>query len=112
MKLLVMGLFISIILSGCSQDSNIDTYPSAVVFDNILFGLSRTEVPSKDIGQEIGKVQKIKTPIPESNGESNDVPVGSAIFEIEGVDPKDSIAIKIDEVYYRATHLFLVEERK
>ncbi len=107
MRILFITLVIITVLTGCSQNSSEkDTYPGAVMWNDILFGLSRTEVPSQEINKELGMVHKMTNPMPQNNGESNDTPVGSLILEIKGIDPNEAIAVKNDNIYYKATKLF------
>ncbi len=80
MKHLKFVLFFVIFLTGFL--SNIEgalasTYPSAIAWNNLLYGLSTEEVDNKNIGNEIGKIKHQRTPMPKKNGESNEILVGS-----------------------------------
>ncbi|RAP77246.1 hypothetical protein [Paenibacillus montanisoli] len=107
-------LFFVIVLTWFS--SNIEgafasTYPSSVAWNNYLYGLSVEEVDSKDIGNEIGKIKRQRTPMPKKNGESNEKHhVGSSLFEIKGVDIKDAIAVKVDEKFFKASQIGPLQE--
>lgn len=107
MKYLILILFSIAFLTGCSQNDgkSSSSYPSAVVWNNILYGLSAEEVPIQDIGKEIGKIERRTTPMPKKNGESNAQAVGSQLFEIKGIDSKQAIAVKVNEKYQRASIL-------
>ncbi|MDQ8738236.1 hypothetical protein [Paenibacillus sp. LHD-38] len=108
MKHLKFLLFIVIVLTGFL--SNIEgtlasTYPSTVAWNNLLYGLSTEEVDNKDIGNEIGKIKRQRTPMPKKNGESNEKLVGSLLFEIKGVDTQDVIAVKVNDKFVKASKL-------
>lgn len=101
-------LFFVIVLTGVS--SNIEgalasTYPSTVAWNNLLYGLSTEEVDNKDIGNEIGKIERQRTPMPMKNGESNEKLVGSLLFEIKGADTQDVIAVKVNDKFFKASKL-------
>jgi hypothetical protein len=103
MKYLILILFSIAFLSGCSQGAKSSSYPSVVAWNNILYGLSAEEVPVQDIGKEIGKIERRSTPMPKKNGESNDKPAGSLLFEVKGTDSQELIAVKVNDKYFRAS---------
>lgn len=108
MKYLILILFSIAVLTGCSHTTggkSSSNYPSAVAWNNILYGLSAEEVPVKDIGKEIGKIERRTSPMPKKNGESNDKPVGSLLFEVVGADAQELIAVKVNDKYFRASKL-------
>ncbi|WNS45564.1 hypothetical protein [Paenibacillus sp. MMS20-IR301] len=100
-RLFLLTLIISFI-TGCSNESS-TSYPSAVAMNNIVYGLSSTIVEDQDVGEEIGRIGQISSPMPVNNGDSNDVPVGSSLHKIIGEDTDESIAVKVNGKYYRAS---------
>ncbi|MDQ8738576.1 hypothetical protein, partial [Paenibacillus sp. LHD-38] len=76
-----------------------------VAWNNLLYGLSTEEVDNKDIGNEIGKIKRQRTPMPKKNGESNEKLVGSLLFEIKGADTQDVIAVKVNDKFVKASKL-------
>lgn len=101
-------LFFVIALTGFSLNIEgvfASTYPSSIAWNNSLYGLSAEEVNSKDVGNEIGKIERLRDPMPKKNGESNDIriPVGSLLFEINGADTKDVIAVKVEDKFFKAS---------
>jgi hypothetical protein len=108
MKHLNFVLFFIIVITGFSSKTeavSASTYPSAVAWNNFLYGLSAEEVEIKDIGDEIGMIQSQRAPMPKKNGESNEKPAGSLLFEINRVDTEDAIAVKVNDKYFKATKL-------
>jgi hypothetical protein len=107
--------FIIIVLTGVSL--NVDevfasTYPSSIAWNNSLYGLSAEEVNSKDVGIEIGKIKRQRTPMPIKNGESNEKQyVGNSLFEIKGVDIEDAIAVEIDDKFFKASPVGPLQEQ-
>jgi hypothetical protein len=110
MKLL-LSIFIMMILSvGCStqktgDDSTSASYPSAVFVNNILYGLSVEIVTQDKLGIQLGVVKRKVEPMPTENGESNEAPVGSKIYEIKSVDPSEAIAVEIYGEYRKASKM-------
>lgn len=109
MRRLIMVIIISYVtLTGCSfisENKSSNSYPNTVAWNNILFGISIEEVSEQDIGKEIGTINKIRYPMPIKNGESNDTPVGSLIFEVKGKNANEFIAVKVKGKYLSATIL-------
>ncbi|KRE35618.1 hypothetical protein [Paenibacillus sp. Soil522] len=108
MKHLKFLLFFVVVLTGLSsitEEALASTYPSAVAWNNFLYGVSVEEVDTKDIGNEIGKIERLRDPMPKKNGESNDIrtPVGSLLFEINGADTQDVIAVKVEDKFFKAS---------
>ncbi|MFC5650627.1 hypothetical protein ACFPYJ_16140 [Paenibacillus solisilvae] len=106
MKHLKFLLFFVIILTGFLlniEGALASTYPSAVAWNNLLYGLSIEEVDNKVIGNEIGKIKRQRTPMPKKNGESNEKLVGSLLFEIKGADTQDVIAVKVNDKFFKAS---------
>ncbi|SDX06166.1 hypothetical protein [Paenibacillus sp. CF384] len=101
----ILILFVSVItgIFSFTQGAMATSYPSAVSWNNFVYGLSIEEIDVKDIGNQIGRIERLRTPMPKKNGESNDTPVGSLLFEIKGVDTHDEIAVKVDDKYYKAS---------
>lgn len=99
-------LFFVIVLVGFStnmHDALASTYPNTVAWNNLLYGLSREEVDIKDIGDEIGKIERQRTPMPMKNGESNENLKGNRLFEIKGTDTQDVIAVKVNDKFFKAS---------
>ncbi|WP_308639546.1 hypothetical protein [Paenibacillus silvisoli] len=107
MRTILIVLLVSFLAAGCSdEDSNSTSiYPNAIAWNNILYGLSIEEIPAEEIGKEIGKIERRTTPMPKKNGDSNDVPTGSKLYEIKGKDPNEVIAVKVNDIYYDASKL-------
>lgn len=107
-RLIIIIMFSFVTLTGCShisENESSNSYPSSVAWNNILFGISIEEVSVQDIGKEIGTIKKIRSPMPLKNGESNDTPVGSLIFEVNGKNVNEFIAVKVKDKYLSATIL-------
>ncbi|OCT12041.1 hypothetical protein A8709_29755 [Paenibacillus pectinilyticus] len=104
MKYLLIIVFFIAVLTGCTitHKKTISDYPSAIAWNDKLYGSSAEEVPPSNIGKEIGEIKRKKTPRPSQNGDSNDKPVGSLLFEITGKDSKDVIAYKVNDTYFKA----------
>ncbi|WP_134704328.1 hypothetical protein [Ammoniphilus sp. YIM 78166] len=101
---LLLGVLLAIsVLSGCSQQNGTASYPSVVIWNNTQYGLSVEEVPSQQIGKQIGEVMKNSHPMPKENNEANDTSVGSKLYEISGKDSEDAIAVERDGKYLLAT---------
>ncbi|MGO4699590.1 hypothetical protein AB4Z50_35790, partial [Paenibacillus sp. 2TAB26] len=81
------------------------TYPASVAWNNTLYGLSKEEVPIEEVGKEIGKIERKTTPMTKKNGDSNEVPAGSTLFEVKGKDPHEVIAVEVNDKYVIATKL-------
>ncbi len=107
MKRLLVILCVLFVLAGCSSMTSNKTgsYPSTVAWHNILYGLSATEVTAQDIGKQIGQIERRVAPMPKKNGDANDKPVGSLLFEIKGIDVSDVIAVKVNDTYFRASKM-------
>jgi hypothetical protein len=43
--------------------------------------------------------------MPKKNGESNDKPAGSLLFEVKGTDSQELIAVKVNDKYFSASKL-------
>jgi hypothetical protein len=108
MKYIIL-IFLSLaMLAGCSQSMRPETsssYPSAIAWNDSLYGLSVTEVPVQEIGKGIGKIDRKTNPMPKKNGESNDKPVGSQLYEIKGKESQEIIAVKVYDKYFQASKL-------
>lgn len=103
--LTTLGLLFILIFAGCTTKSMDGSYPSAVAWDNISYGLSSIEVTKSELGNQLGEVKRIKEPMPIENGDANNTPVGSKIFEINGIDTKEAIAIEKNGKTYKATKI-------
>ncbi|CAM3567456.1 hypothetical protein PALU110988_29185 [Paenibacillus lupini] len=102
-KLLLVFVSVIIGIFSFTGGATATSYPSAIAWNNFVYGLSTEEIDIKDIGNQIGRIERLRTPMPKKNGESNDKPVGSLLFEINGVDTLDVIAVKVDDKYYKAS---------
>ncbi|KRE61924.1 hypothetical protein [Paenibacillus sp. Soil750] len=105
LKFFLLFFVIVSVFSSNIEGALASTYPSSVAWNNLLYGLSTEEVDNKDIGNEIGKIERQRTPMPKKNGESNDIriPVGSLLFEIKGADTQDIIAVKVNDKFFKAS---------
>ena len=90
-------------LAGCTANTSNSTYPNALAWDNISYGLSVTEVSKDELGNQLGEVKRIKYPMPIENGDANTTPVGSKIYQIKGIDIKEAIAVENNGKTYKAT---------
>ncbi|MDR6879302.1 hypothetical protein [Bacillus sp. 3255] len=108
MKSLFMILFFIAVLTGCSPNTEAESssiYPSAIAWNNVLYGLSSEEIAIHDIGKEIGKIERRIAPMPKKSGDSNDKPVGSLFFEVKGTDVQEVVAVKVNDKYFKASKL-------
>ncbi|WP_152619462.1 hypothetical protein [Cohnella kolymensis] len=113
MKRIIIILCVLTIITACSGKGGLisngsessSSYPSAVAWNNTLYGLSIAEVPVKDVGKELGRIDRVQSPMPLNNGESNDKPVGTTLFEIIGKSTQEEIAIKVGDVFFSASKL-------
>jgi hypothetical protein len=85
-------------------DKSKDSYPSQIMWGDIIYSVVAENVPSKDIGNEIGEIRKKVRPLPKKNGESNTFEEGTKLYSIVGIDQQKSIAIRKDDSYLIATH--------
>ncbi|NIK70787.1 MULTISPECIES: hypothetical protein [unclassified Paenibacillus] len=109
MRMIFLVLLVSFLAAGCSNNgsNSSDSYPSAVAWNNILYGYSIEEVSVEEIGKQIGEIKRQVTPMPKKNGDSNDrrLPTGSQLFEISGKDHNQEMAIKVNGKYFKASKL-------
>lgn len=73
LKFFLLFFVIVSVFSSNIEGALTSTYPSSVAWNNLLYGLSTEGVDNKDIGNEIGKIERQRTPMPKKNGESNDI---------------------------------------
>lgn len=78
------------------------SYPSAVAWNNIIYGVSVSEVSKNELGKQIGEVKRNNMPMPIENGDANNTAVGSKIYDIKDTDSKDVIAIEKEGKLYKA----------
>lgn len=90
-------------LVGCTTKTSNETYPAAIVWDSIKYGVSQTEVSKDELGKQLGEIKRIKEPMTIENGDSNCISIGSKIFEIKGIDTKEVLAIEENGKIYKAT---------
>ncbi|NQX57956.1 hypothetical protein HQN88_03675 [Paenibacillus qinlingensis] len=95
-----MFIFVSL-FTACDQSRG--SYPAQVMWGDVIYSESAETVPSKDIGEQIGKTNKRVHPLPKNNGEANSAEVGSKLYRIVSEDQQKAIAIKKGDVYYKAT---------
>lgn len=74
---------------------------SFVIWDNRSYYKTETIVEQKDLEKNLGKTIE-QTANPLSNGEGNELPVGTMIYTIKGEDSQKVIAVKLGDTYYRA----------
>lgn len=82
-----------------------ESYPRAIALNNSVYLVTDVELNINDIGKEIGKIEHQRVPMPKKNGESNDTPVGSLIFEIVDTNTQEAIAVKINSKFYFASQI-------
>ncbi|WP_160036843.1 hypothetical protein [Paenibacillus sp. An7] len=80
-----------------------ESYPRAIALNNSVYLVSDVKIDINNIGKEMGKIQRQRAPMPKKNGESNDIPVGSLIFEIKDINSLDAVAVKLDNKFYFAS---------
>jgi hypothetical protein len=97
---LIICLLSIFTLGGCKKA--IGSYPNSIAWDNISYGVSTTEVSKDALGKQLGEIKRKKEPTPIKNGDANDTPVGSKLFEIKGIDAKEAIAIEKNGKVYKA----------
>jgi hypothetical protein len=103
---LICCMILMSMIVGCkSATTEAGCYPSAIAWDDIRFGLSATEVTKDELGKQLGEIKRTEEPMPIKNGDSNDAPVGSKLFQIKGIDTKEAIAIEKNGKFYRASQI-------
>jgi hypothetical protein len=100
-KIVTILILLVVALTGCAKKPQGD-YPAALTWDNIVYAMERTEVSKDELGEQLGEVKRVKEPMPLRNGDANNGPVGSRIFEIKGVDTKNKVAYEKDGKTYMA----------
>ena len=101
----------SVCLTGCSQRTfegpsakeNNAIYASMLIFNNASYYLSSEVISKENLEEQIGQVEKQVTPSPKNNGEANECPVGTKIFQIKGVDVRESVAVDFQNEYRKAS---------
>ncbi|UOQ86541.1 hypothetical protein [Gracilibacillus salinarum] len=78
-----------------------------VVLDGRVYEVTSDQVDPSDVGLLLGQVTKVAN---EQTGSfhgnaSNQYPVGTKYFKMDKVDEKDAIAVKADQLYYKATFI-------
>lgn len=92
-----------IVTSFNTGEAFAESYPRAIALNNSVYLVSNVKIDINNIGKEIGKIERQRAPMPKKNGESNDIPVGSLIFEIKDINTQDAVAIKMDNKFYFAS---------
>lgn len=90
-----------IVLVGCSNKTT--EYPNVIIFNNTQFFLSVEKVTLDKIGNQVGAVKRQVDQMPQKNEESNFTQVGSKLYKIKGIDPKEAIAVELDGGYQKAS---------
>ncbi|WP_454190942.1 hypothetical protein [Paenibacillus sp. Marseille-Q7038] len=80
-----------------------ESYPRAIALNNSLYLVSDVEIDINNIGKEIRKIEHQRVPMPKNNGEANDTPVGSLIFEIKDTNTRDAVAVRLNDKFYIAS---------
>ncbi|OAB40392.1 hypothetical protein [Paenibacillus antarcticus] len=76
-----------------------------VVNDGKIFGLTDEVVEESFLGYEIGEVTYYSDIEGSYSGNfSNELPVGTLYFTIQGIAPEEAIAVKKDGFYVKATY--------
>ena len=104
-------MMVSVGLLGCSQRTLTETsikerdelYASMLIFNNDTYYLSSELISKDNLGEQIGQVEKQVIPSPKNNGEANECPVGTKIFQIKGVDVRESVAVNFQNEYRKAS---------
>lgn len=107
MKYLIFILLSITLLASCSNDAE---YPFAIAYNDVVFARTNEEIPSQQIGKEIGAIERTTIPMPKKNGDSNEAIIGSKLYEIQQEDSQNKIAIKLNDHYYIATKLGPLEK--
>ncbi|KRE99378.1 hypothetical protein ASG89_27850 [Paenibacillus sp. Soil766] len=101
MKKVISMFIILSLLTACNQSKG--SYPAQVMWGDVIYSVSAESVPLKDIGEQIGETSKRIRPLPKNNGEANDAEVWSKLYKIVGVDQRKAIAIKKNDIYFKAS---------
>lgn len=96
---LILCLTSIFILGGCRKETVI--YPNVLAWDDISYGISNIEVSKDELGKQLGEIKRKKQPLPMENGDANNTPIGSKLFEIKGTDTKDAIAVEKNDKFYK-----------
>lgn len=107
----VVLMMVSVGLLGCSQrtleGNSIKErdvlYASMIIFNNDTYYLSSELISKDNLGEQIGQVEKQVIPSPKNNGEANECPVGTKIFQIKGVDVRESVGVYFQNEYRKAS---------
>lgn len=109
-------------LSGCGSKETKGQHTATtaswafefVVWDGDAYAVSHEKKEIKKVGKEIGSVTQFSNKEGTySDGFSNKFPVGTKLYELQGVDPKKSIAIGLqDGTYIKADNQGKYSENK
>lgn len=97
---MLLCLLIILGLVGCAVKAGSGA-PESIAWNNLIYVPSGTEIAQSELGTQLGKINRIKKPMPVQNGDSNYVPVGSKIYEIKDIDISTEIVIEADGKYYK-----------
>lgn len=102
LAIILISLCLLLILGfvGCSNKVGPGA-PAGIAWNNLIYGPSGTEVSQSELGKQLGEINRINKPMPVQNGDSNYAPVGSKIYQIEGIDINTSIVIETEGKYYK-----------
>jgi hypothetical protein len=98
---ILLCLLLIVGLGGCTTKTGDNNAPSSIAWNNLIYGPSGTEVSQSELGKQLGEIKRINKPMPVQNGDSNNMPVGSKIFEIKGIDINEAIVIEKDGKDYK-----------
>ncbi|MCM0648892.1 hypothetical protein NBE98_10955 [Clostridium swellfunianum] len=104
-SMLLLYLLSTFVLIGCSNTPSGSSYPNALIWSNISYGVSSTEVSKDELGKQLGEIKRKKEPMPTENGDANDTQVGSKLFEIKGINTEEAIAVEKSGKFYKAYKL-------
>ena len=112
---LVVITMVSILLMGCTQGAGAQgtnvkgnaIYASMLIFGDTYYYLSSEVISQENLVEQIGQVEKQVAPSPKNNGEANECPRGTKIYQIKGVDRKESVAVAFRNEFRKASILAL-----
>ncbi|REK71735.1 hypothetical protein [Paenibacillus paeoniae] len=104
-------LFLLPLLAGCGNTAPAEKallpYPPVVVWDNKAYVVTDKIVLSENVGDQIGAVKRYIDPaknFPERDEDSTSAPVGSGLFQIQGLNLKQTLAVEWNGVFFQAEH--------
>ncbi|MBD7944386.1 hypothetical protein H9650_09695 [Psychrobacillus sp. Sa2BUA9] len=99
-------IFVSILLSGCNTNkiSNAEftnTTPAKIKIENLTYLMTDEVLATNEVEVQIGKITRIQEIVSYSEDE-NPYKSPSKIFKIINTDIEESIAIKVNDMLYKA----------